>query len=567
MNKEDILRQLAQTIPPEQLGQMAQQAMQQFAQMPGFNPKDLDMVIQTLAAMLDMPDKYPQMRADLIQQGVIDGSDLPEQFSPEAVGTMLLILLMVKKQMGQATPSPAPVQQMAHGGLSRLAAQGRGGDTMLAHINPQEAMMLKAGRQPSINPTTGLPEYGWFSDIFKVVAPLALNFFFPGAGTAIGAALGASAAWAPVVGGALIGAGTSALTGGNPLKGAITGGLGAGGGELLGSSIGSATGWDMSPAIQSGLGNALAGGASSALTGGNFFKGAAQGAMGSMIGNQISGLGGTDQSAMGQGLRDGGKGFSNMMGSGYTPKESLIGGALTGLAGLARGTRPSDIAAREYPTAINQETGETYYPGGAPPATTTTTEPADGKGFGLNMRTAALALPLLSMMSAAPDDAKQAVSGMSPQQQEYFNRPTITWNWDQMRQDAGRMGQGLGQYMAQNWNTVQSGKYNNPTPVGKAMGGLSNTAYRAQGGLSQIAYMVKGGGTGRSDTVEARLSDGEYVMDAETVAMLGDGSTKAGGERLDMMRANLRQHKGKELARGRFSPNSKSPLAYLKGAK
>lgn len=41
-----------------------------------------------------------------------------------------------------------------------LASQGRGGDTMLAHINPEEAALLKAhGGSGTINPTTGLPEF------------------------------------------------------------------------------------------------------------------------------------------------------------------------------------------------------------------------------------------------------------------------------------------------------------------------------------------------------------------------------------------------------------------------
>ena len=39
------------------------------------------------------------------------------------------------------------------------------------------------------------------------------------------------------------------------------------------------------------------------------------------------------------------------------------------------------------------------------------------------------------------------------------------------------------------------------------------------------------------------LSDGEYVMDAETVSALGDGSNDAGAKRLDEMRERLRAHK------------------------
>jgi hypothetical protein len=61
-------------------------------------------------------------------------------------------------------------------GLKSLAQElqdyGRGGDTMLAHINPQEAAMLKAmGGSGTINPDTGLPEYFkkfWKSTVGKV---------------------------------------------------------------------------------------------------------------------------------------------------------------------------------------------------------------------------------------------------------------------------------------------------------------------------------------------------------------------------------------------------------------
>jgi hypothetical protein len=74
---------------------------------------------------------------------------------------------------------------------------------------------------------------------------------------------------------------------------------------------------------------------------------------------------------------------------------------------------------------------------------------------------------------------------------------------------------------------------------------------------------VRGPGSGRDDKIDALLSDGEYVMDAETVAMLGDGSLDEGARRLDQMRANLRKHKGAALAKGKFSPDAKAPEAYL----
>ena len=52
-----------------------------------------------------------------------------------------------------------------------VAGLGREGDTMLAHINPQEAALLKAlGGSGTINPNTGLPEYKKaFKSITRIV--------------------------------------------------------------------------------------------------------------------------------------------------------------------------------------------------------------------------------------------------------------------------------------------------------------------------------------------------------------------------------------------------------------
>ena len=45
-----------------------------------------------------------------------------------------------------------------------IAKYGRRGDTMIAHINPNEAAMLKRmGGSGTINPMTGLPEF-YFDD-------------------------------------------------------------------------------------------------------------------------------------------------------------------------------------------------------------------------------------------------------------------------------------------------------------------------------------------------------------------------------------------------------------------
>jgi hypothetical protein len=63
-----------------------------------------------------------------------------------------------------------------------LQSKGRHGDTMLAHINPQEAGILKAlGGSGTINPDTGLPEY-FVKKIFRPVqqAVAAINPLNPG---------------------------------------------------------------------------------------------------------------------------------------------------------------------------------------------------------------------------------------------------------------------------------------------------------------------------------------------------------------------------------------------------
>ena len=52
-------------------------------------------------------------------------------------------------------------------------------------------------------------------------------------------------------------------------------------------------------------------------------------------------------------------------------------------------------------------------------------------------------------------------------------------------------------------------------------------------------YYACGAGTGQSDDIPAMLHDGDYVMDAETVSALGDGSSKAGREVLEGFREKI----------------------------
>jgi hypothetical protein len=69
---------------------------------------------------------------------------------------------------------PQQPQGFAMGGIADaariVANQGRGQDTMLAHITPEEAQLLRSrGGMGTINPMTGLREFGFFKKIFRGV--------------------------------------------------------------------------------------------------------------------------------------------------------------------------------------------------------------------------------------------------------------------------------------------------------------------------------------------------------------------------------------------------------------
>lgn len=88
----------------------------------------------------------------------------------------------------------------------------------------------------------------------------------------------------------------------------------------------------------------------------------------------------------------------------------------------------------------------------------------------------------------------------------------------------------------------------------------------AVGGLRQASRAVPGRAGGQSDKVKALLSPGEYVMDADTVSSLGDGSTDSGAAKLDQMRAALRTHK-RSAPSGKIPPQARQPMQYMKGRK
>jgi hypothetical protein len=125
-----------------------------------------------------------------------------------------------------------------HKFAEQVAAQGRGDDSLLVHMTPDEVQRLQAfaeanGRTMTINPETGLPEAGFLSDLFKAVAPIALGAFLgPGAFGIAGMGLSAGTA-------GLITGGITTLATGSLSRGLMAG-LGAYGGAGLAESFANA---------------------------------------------------------------------------------------------------------------------------------------------------------------------------------------------------------------------------------------------------------------------------------------------------------------------------------------
>jgi len=134
------------------------------------------------------------------------------------------------------------VMRYEQGGVASLAnrvqEKGRGQDTMLVHMTPKEvgglqALAMAHGGSLTINPQTGLPEAGFLSSILPMVAGAALTI---GSGGVIN----------PYMSAAIVG-GVMGATSGSLSKGLMAG-LGAFGGAGLGTAL-SAAGAATAPAI------------------------------------------------------------------------------------------------------------------------------------------------------------------------------------------------------------------------------------------------------------------------------------------------------------------------------
>ena len=114
---------------------------------------------------------------------------------------------------------------------------------------------------------------------------------------------------------------------------------------------------------------------------------------------------------------------------------------------------------------------------------------------------------------------------------------------------------------------VQFGQYEQKEYA--AGGGVEghNPQFFSEGGLNSLENTyVKGPGDGTSDSVAAMLADGEFVIPADVVSKLGNGSNDAGAGVLSQMMQSIREHAQNHDPK-KLPPKSKGALAYLLDAK
>jgi hypothetical protein len=113
----------------------------------------------------------------------------------------------------------------------------------------------------------------------------------------------------------------------------------------------------------------------------------------------------------------------------------------------------------------------------------------------------------------------------------------------------------------QEWKAAKAGGSIQNAPEGH------NPQFFSEGGLGKMKNTyVKGEGDGTSDSIAAMLANGEFVIPADVVSNLGNGSNDAGAKVLDEFLRTIRAHKRKANPKG-LPPDSKGALGYLATAK
>jgi hypothetical protein len=450
------------------------------------------------------------------------------------------------------------VMNYAQGG----EAYGRGGDSMLVHMNPREVAGLQAlarsnGTSMTINPNTGYPEAFNLKALLPALIGLGLNAFAPGVGSAIGSALGTSSA---VGTGVAVGGATALGTG--SLKKGIMAGLGAYGGAGLGEGL-AGSGLAGTPPPTPGMEGVAGSGLSTTPPPTDP----------SLVGNQYS-LSSGNPSGFNADPTD--PLFKSTSRSLTTPTSFTSANMGTGVT--TPSVFPPQPEVFEVMGASPGGTGATVSPS---TTMSSVTKPGLTTGQAFKYGSAALtpALqpePLEAPKSTAmirpydfdynPDTGAYDRPAGDTSEAAYFS-PTFTARDPYLAAAGGGLMDSMrtvnfdkeDDYYAAGGLTAfkQGGRPKSRPLVGedyyRFMGRddtMLGTAEKnfAGGGTPRF---LSGGGDGMSDDIPAvigdkqpaRLADGEFVIPADVVSHLGNGSSKAGAKRLYEMMADIRRER------------------------
>lgn len=437
---------------------------------------------------------------------------------------------------------------------------------------------------------------------------------------------GVSAAAQGVIGSALVRGGLSAAGGGDFMTGAISGAVSGGLGKIAGKYVGDIAGDALSERTAEIVGSSLASGAGASLTGGDFMEGAVMGGLGEVMRPTMEGITSKGQEMLGlQDPEAGGILAQRTTDTDAILSGEAMYDPVTGAYVQPGDVTPEMMAANQAalpggPAGGGDKQQVTPTPEGAA-AQAAVAKPGMGQ-YVMPALMAASALgggeyeepgqpPLPEGWNdPLPDyQMNRQFSGMDPSAYYTYGQAGSPQSGQHLFMEpqpfagvpgAGGTGEtgggmeamiaagqpvpasavgmagpvalqqaGYTQDASGNWNPPQLGAGLPQARGGYQRGGAYDywsqnaDVPRVAPTVSAQGRYVKGAGTGRSDDIPARLSDGEYVMDAETVALLGDGSGSAGAKRLDEMRRNLRQHKAEKLKKGGFSHKAKAPHQYM----
>ncbi len=456
-----------------------------------------------------------------------------------------------------------------------IASKGRHGDTMLAHINPEEAMLLKAaGGSGTINPETGQPEFflRGVRNFFKNPGKTIGKTFKNPKRTIADAISTAAAIFGGPVGGAIGGGIRSMLREDDDLLGGILRGAGYGYGAPHAAAL-----------AARGLGAVGAQTASNALA--NYATTNAS----SLMGNVGANLGATNVQAP-------------MFVDKILGKEGAVSPSLAQKIGLgvsAGSEAPTDPRARTREELSSLSTNELadmanrtkYLDALAPVQKSFTDKTMDFLSQPqtlMNLGSIGLNAYNSAQMAKEAKKAKQAEreynspKAVAARNREYQKAMKLTP--EEIAENNSYLHLLQGKYDA-NFNpyainthgkyriehtpeeaqrTGQWFSYTDKPPVYAEGGPVRGILEVIQSPTMQIteSRFVGGDTGGQDDKIPAMLSDGEYVIDASTVADLGDGNSKKGADKLDAAVKNIRKHKrGGTL---KLPPKAKPIVEYIK---